>query len=133
MVVIEGLKDGPVKGEVCRLTLYGDGDVIEHFDDKSLPLLVGKWKTLEPHGRIVDLDKVLNWLINDKRAFSIAMSAKIVKAISDAPVILKASATTPSKNHYCPYYQGVCGLDEDILCYCSSSYETCDTYKESTE
>ena len=38
--------------------------------------------------------------------------------------------TTPSGNHTCPYYQGVCGLDDDFLCYCHSSYEMCDTYKE---
>ena len=84
----------------------------------------------DKHGRIVDLDKVLDWLINEDGRFSMATNAKIDNALKNAPVILKASATTPSKNHYCPYYQGVCGLDEDILCYCSSSYETCDTYKE---
>ena len=43
------------------------------------------------HGRIVDLDKVLDWLINEKRVFSMAMSAKLVNALSDAPVILEAS------------------------------------------
>lgn len=43
------------------------------------------------HGRIVDLDKVLDWLINEKRVFSMAMSAKFVNALSDAPVILEAN------------------------------------------
>ena len=43
------------------------------------------------HGRIVDLDKVIDWLVNEKRVFSMAMSAKVVKALSDAPVILEAS------------------------------------------
>ena len=57
MVVIEGLKDGPVKGDVCILTLYGEESVIEHFEDKAL--LVGKWKALEQHGRIVDLDNCM--------------------------------------------------------------------------
>lgn len=45
----------------------------------------------DTHGRIVDLDKVLDWLINDKRCFSMAMSAKVDKALSDAPVILEAT------------------------------------------
>lgn len=43
------------------------------------------------HGRIVDLDRVLDWLANDKRCFSMAMTSKIEKALSDAPVILEAS------------------------------------------
>lgn len=43
------------------------------------------------HGRIVDLDRVLDWLINEKRVFSMAMSAKVVKALSDAPVIVEAT------------------------------------------
>lgn len=85
------------------------------------------------HGRIVDLDKVIDWLINEKRVFSMAMSAKVVKALADAPVIIKASATTPSRNHTCPYYQGVCGLDEDNLCYCNTSYEMCDAHKKAME
>ena len=84
----------------------------------------------DKHGRIVDLDKVLDWLINEKKVFSMAMSAKVDKALSDAPVILEASATAPSRNHTCPYYQGVCGLDDDFLCYCHNSYEMCDTYKD---
>ena len=28
----------------------------------------------------------------------------------------------------CPFYQGVCGIDESILCYCSSS--SCDIYRD---
>lgn len=32
----------------------------------------------------------------------------------------------------CPYYQGVCGLDERILCYCGTQYEKCEKYKERT-
>ena len=43
------------------------------------------------HGRIVDLDKVLDWLINEKRVFSMAMSAKVDKALADAPVIVEAT------------------------------------------
>lgn len=32
----------------------------------------------------------------------------------------------------CPYYQGLCGLDERILCYCGTQYENCEKYKERT-
>ena len=45
----------------------------------------------EHHGRIVDLDRVLDWLANDKRCFSMAMTSKIEKALFDAPVILEAN------------------------------------------
>lgn len=34
------------------------------------------------------------------------------------------------KARICPHYQGVCCLDDDIVCYCSSHYEMCDKYKE---
>ena len=37
-----------------------------------------------------------------------------------------------SPQKHCPYYQGVCGLDERILCYCGAQYENCEKYKEIT-
>ena len=43
------------------------------------------------HGRIVDLDKVLDWLINEKRAFSMKTSAIIENALKSAPTIMEAS------------------------------------------
>ena len=33
----------------------------------------------------------------------------------------------------CPYYQGVCGIDEQYLCYCSSNYVECDIYNKHIE
>ena len=30
----------------------------------------------------------------------------------------------------CPHYQGVCGLNESYVCYCSDSYLYCSFYKE---
>lgn len=30
----------------------------------------------------------------------------------------------------CPYYQGVCGLDENFICFCESNYKDCDIYKK---
>ena len=29
----------------------------------------------------------------------------------------------------CPYYQGVCGLDERYICYCSFEFKHCDIFK----
>lgn len=43
----------------------------------------------DKHGRIVDLDKTLDWLTNKKSAFSMAMTAKIINALKDAPVLVK--------------------------------------------
>lgn len=85
----------------------------------------------ENHGRIVDLDRVLGWLVNEKRVFSMKTSAIVVKALKSAPTILEASnkTETPRKARICPHYQGVCGLDDDVICYCSSSYEMCYKYR----
>ena len=61
MVVIEGLKNGPVKGEVCTLTIYGEGGVIQHFEDKSV--IVGKWHSVRDMGqRFVDVNLVNSFL-----------------------------------------------------------------------
>ena len=54
--------------------------------------------------------------------------------IFDATTILRASNKTKTpRARICPHYQGVCGLDEDILCYRYNIYEICDKYKETTE
>lgn len=33
-----------------------------------------------------------------------------------------------AQNHICPYYKGVCSLDENILCYCEHHYEMCEKF-----
>ena len=33
----------------------------------------------------------------------------------------------------CPYYKGVCGIDEQYLCYCSSTPNGCNIYKKFLE
>ena len=33
-----------------------------------------------------------------------------------------------AQNHICPYYQGVCSLDENMLCYCEHHYEMCEKF-----
>lgn len=43
----------------------------------------------------------------------------------------------PSNETYsskqCPHYQGVCSLDESIVCYRPRSYETCDIYIDASD
>ena len=91
MIVIKGLKYGPVKGEVCRHMLYGEGGVIEHFNDKSL--LVGKWKALEPHGELIDKDAVLDILRTYLQMVPIDadIANRIYEIVKDAPTVLEAS------------------------------------------
>lgn len=48
----------------------------------------------EKHGRIVDLDKVLGWLINEDGSLSITTCAEIDNALKNVPVILEASETS---------------------------------------
>ena len=33
----------------------------------------------------------------------------------------------------CPYYQGVCGLDESYICYCAGYPYGCEIYKKHEE
>lgn len=65
-------------------------DGIRGTADEYLSIMKGI-ELPDNNGRIVDLDRVLDWLANDKRCFSMAMTSKIEKALSDAPVILEAS------------------------------------------
>ena len=51
----------------------------------------------DKHGRIVDLDKTLHWLANKKRAFSIGMTAKIINALKDVPVLVKDKRFTKAE------------------------------------
>ncbi len=34
-----------------------------------------------------------------------------------------------ANQHTCPYYQGVCSVNESYVCYRASTYEECDLYK----
>ena len=75
--------------EYCRFACVCESHNISTMAIPSDCYILGEIS--DNHGRIVDLDKVLDWLINEKRVFSMAMSAKLVNALSDAPVILEAS------------------------------------------
>lgn len=67
-------------------TLYADGNSLYFPSNAKVTI-----KRMANHGRIVDLDKVIDWLVNEKRCFSMARSAKLVNALSDAPILLEAS------------------------------------------
>ena len=75
--------------EYCRFACVCESHNISTMEIPSDCPILGEIS--DNHGRIVDLDKILDWLINEKRVFSMAMSAKLVNALSDAPVILEAS------------------------------------------
>ena len=77
--------------EVRKLIEETDiNDGIRGTADEYLSIMKGI-ELPDKHGWIVDLDKVLDWLVNEKRVFSMAMSAKVVKALSDAPTILETN------------------------------------------
>ena len=90
------------KGNPCRLTLYAEGGAIQHLEDKSV--IVGKWKALEPHGRLIDADKLLkelsdcemksygyNGSCDDCEDRNICRVKGLLKDIEDAPTVLEAS------------------------------------------
>lgn len=85
MIIIEGLKNGPVEGEMCILTLYGEGGAIQHFEDKAV--IIGKWKALEPHGELIERDKILEYIENHEEL----NIGTLYDVIQDAPTILEAS------------------------------------------
>ena len=91
MIVIEGLKDGPVKGKSCILTLFGEGGVIQHFEDKAL--LVGKWKVLKTHGRLIDADEFKASIhMNHLGKFATNRDVQVLYRLLDkAPTVLEAT------------------------------------------
>jgi len=117
----------------CCYTIYPNGKVIIHWDG----IVLGEAKAIElpPYGRLIDADELEKatekLVVCDSYEYTIAHEM-VKKLLKMAPTVLEASnkAEIPRKARICPHYQGVCGLDEDIVCYCSSSYEMCDKYKE---
>lgn len=101
----------------------------------------------EPHGRCIDADEFKASIhMNHLNKFATNKDVQVLyKLLNDAPTVLEAS-TSPSgfcntegcgnskpdmskaQNHICPYYKGVCSLDENILCYCQHYYEICEKF-----
>lgn len=106
-----------------------------------------------PHGDLKDYDSLGNTMANKmaKRKntwhpFYYEGFREALKMLDSAPTIIEASTATgfcntegcsnsnldmsEAQNHICPYYQGVCSLDERIICYCQHHYEMCDKFIE---
>ena len=77
------------KHRFCKVNAFCDCEIYTRGERPSDCPILGEIPDV--HGRIVDLDRVLDWLANDKRCFSMAMTSNIEKALSDAPVILEAN------------------------------------------
>ena len=114
-----------------------------HARDNDCPIL---GEIPDEHGRLIDADVIGNWL-REQHVFSMSTTCKIDSIIKDAPTVIEASTSptgfcntegcsnskpdmSKAQNHICPYYQGVCSLDEDMVCYCQHHYETCDKFIE---
>ena len=101
---------------------------------------------LPPHGDLIDRDNLAK-----QTKINICKTGDdyddMWKAIFDAPTIIEASTSpagfcntegcsnskpdmSKALNHICPYYQGVCSLDENILCYRQHHYVMCDKFIE---
>ena len=120
------------KGDVpLVLIIASDGTVEEIDDSDEINETEARAIEIPPHGRLTDADELYK-IVN---AMDKCSMSKVLEYILDAPTILEASnkTETPKKARICPHYQGVCGLDEDIVCYCSSSYEMCDKYREASK
>lgn len=125
-ILIKGM-EMPKEGNVY-LIIGEDGVVSEKIG--SMYHVTTEAIELPPHGDLIDKNELSIIGITDYK-----LEGHTVVEFEDvlnAPVILEATkkTDTPRKTHICPYYQGVCVLDEDIVCYCSSSYGMCDKYRE---
>lgn len=91
MIVIEKLKEHPVDDKPCYLTLFAEGGVIQHLDDKSV--ILGKWKALEPHGRLIDVDEFKASIhMNHLDKFATQRDVQVLyKLLNEAPTVLEAS------------------------------------------
>ena len=85
------IKDYPVDGKPCRLTLYAEGGVIQNLDDRSV--IVGKWKALKTHGDLKDFNDIVS--IFDKVIYDVdddtnALLADLLVKIGYAPTVIEA-------------------------------------------
>ena len=130
--------DLPKNQDFIVITVLSDGFAkIETVKDNCIEMRTSKAIELPPHGDLKDaneLEKAAEKMaVCDSYEYTIAHEM-VKKLLEIAPTVLEASnkTETPREARICPYYQGVCGLDEDIICYCSSSYEMCDKYRKAS-
>lgn len=128
-ILIKGLTL-PKDRKRLTVTLFSNGDVAVSSGRVDL---YTKAIELPSHGDLIDRNELPIIGITDYK-----LEGHTVVEFEDvlnAPVILEASnkKETSIKARICPHYQGVCGLDEDFVCYCSMSYEFCDKYREASK
>lgn len=98
MIVIEGLKDGPVEGMAIALVLDGNGDV--YTEDLCK---VGKWKALEPHERLIDADNLTSTILScmdAEKQYSksdFGLVKMVINHIIKAPTVLEATGEISGK------------------------------------
>ena len=128
-------------GKMCSLCAFHNSYKCENIPCNGV---IFKRVKKESHGRLIDADELLK-KVREKADFPSEEWCKAIECIENAPTVLEAS-TSPSgfcntegcgntkpdmskaQNHICPYYQGVCSLDENILCYCEHHYEMCEKF-----
>ena len=139
----------PKKGNVGIL-IYADGSVeVCGKGALSKPTYgTPTTKAIEvpTHGRLVDAEEVKKLLQSGLSLDTYEDQAYVCSLIDEIPTIIDASTATgfcntegcsnskpdmsKAQNHICPYYQGVCSLDEKMICYCQYHYEMCDKFIE---
>lgn len=105
----------------------------------------------KPHGRLIDAYSLAVKVaeaqdkLKGKDYDPFMLLGDVLRWIELEPTVLEASTSTDrfcntegcsnskpdmskAQNHICPYYQGVCSLDENILCYCEHHYEMCEKF-----
>lgn len=114
----------------AHVIIKPNGDVQDYLNGA----VFAKATQLPSHGRLIDADELMK-KIREEADYPSHEWCTAIDQIRNAPTIVEASDKTeiPTRNRICPYYQGTCDLDEDIVCYCSSSYEMCDKYREANK
>lgn len=135
-VLIEGM-EMPRGDDRIMIVIESDGSVWQKIGTTAYFCTGYKAVALSEHGRLIDADALKSKIIEQRYLDNPRREKfynKVLDFIFDATTILRASNKTKTpRARICPHYQGVCGLDEDILCYRYNIYEICDKYKETTE
>lgn len=102
------------------------------------------------NGRLIQAEEVKKLLQGGLSLDTYEDQAYVCSLIDEIPTIIEAN-TSPSgfcntegcsnskpdmskaQNHICPYYKGVCSLDERIICYCQHHYEMCGKFIEDSK
>lgn len=149
-ILITGMKM-PKEGFI-RLIIEPNGTVkeINLYNETVIPT-EAKAIEVPTHGRLINAYSLAVKVaeaqdrIRGKEYDPFMLLGDVLRWIELEPTIIAANTSTDrfcntegcsnskpdmskAQNHICPYYQGVCSLDENILCYCEHHYEMCDKF-----